>query len=81
MFNIKLPKTSIDCRTVTLTKIKVEVNGASKLLVMISDVTDRVRLEQEKIKKGRERQSTGEVQGRLEEGFQRHCGEVIDLCC
>jgi hypothetical protein len=81
MFNIKLPKTSIDCRTVTLTKNKVEVNGACKLLVIISDITDRVKLEREKIKKGRERESTSEVQGRLEEGFQRHCEEVKELCC
>ena len=80
MFNMKLPKTSIDCRTVTLTKNKVEVNGACKLLVIISDITDRVKLEREKIKKGRERESTSEVQGRLEEGFQRHCQEVKELC-
>ena len=45
MFNIKLRRTSIDCRTVILTKNKVEVDGASKLLVMINDVSDRVKLE------------------------------------
>ena len=45
MYNIKLPQTSIDYRTVILTKNRGEVDGACKLLVMINDVTDRVRLE------------------------------------
>jgi hypothetical protein len=44
MFNIKVARSNIDYRTVILTKNKVEVDGATKLLVMINDVTDRVRL-------------------------------------
>ena len=80
MFNIKLPGTSTDYRTVKLTKNKVEVNGACKLLVMINDVTDSVRREQDKLKKGRERQSTFDVQGRLDYGLVRHCEAVKKLC-
>jgi hypothetical protein len=46
---------------------------------MINDVTDSVRLEKDKIKKARGRQSTSEVQGRLDQGLQRHLTAVREL--
>ena len=63
-----------------LTKREIEVDGASKLLVMIIDVSDRVRLEQEKIKKGRGTESTCVVQRQLDEVFQLHWLKVEELC-
>ena len=41
MFNIN------GCRTVVLTRNKVEIDGKEKTLVMIRDVSDKVRLQQE----------------------------------
>jgi len=57
MYNIKLPRTELnssvqeECRTVVLKKNSAEIDGKSKLIIMIRDVSDRVRLEQEQIKK------------------------------
>ena len=53
MYNIKLPKTmlNIEFRTVVLRKTQVEIDGKKKVLIMINDVSDKVRLEQEQIKK------------------------------
>jgi len=45
MFNIKVLDAS-EYRTVVLTKTKAEVDGKEKLIIMIRDVTDKVRLEQ-----------------------------------
>jgi hypothetical protein len=69
MFNIKLePNANLDTRqtkdfrTVILSKNQVEVEGTIKLIVMIRDVTDRVRLESEKLKKNTEKDTTFKVQ-------------------
>ena len=43
MFNIKLAD-DVEARTVILTKTQVEVDGKNNLIVMIRDVTDKVRL-------------------------------------
>ena len=53
MYNIKLPTTmlNIEFRTVVLRKTQVEIDGKKKVLIMINDVSDKVRLEQEWIKK------------------------------
>ena len=45
MFNIKLPTDTFNLRTVILTKTKVEVDGTTKLIIKLRDVTDKVRLE------------------------------------
>ena len=48
MLNIKLQgENAKNCRTVVLTKNKVEVDGKSQIIVVINDVTDRVRLARE----------------------------------
>ena len=56
MYNIKLKRSEEnseedDYRTVVLEKNQVEIDGSVKLIIMIRDVSDRVRLEQEQIKK------------------------------
>ena len=56
MYNIKLKRSEEnseedDYRTVVLEKNQVEIAGSVKLIIMIRDVSDRVRLEQEQIKK------------------------------
>jgi len=57
MYNIKLNRSeeedsqTDDYRTVVLKKNQVEIDGKVKLIIMIRDVSDRVRLEQEQIKK------------------------------
>ena len=48
MYNIKMDDSNM--RTVVLTKRKYEVDGENKLIIMIRDVSDKVRLEQEQIK-------------------------------
>ena len=48
MYNIKMSDGNV--RTVVLTKRKYEVDGENKLIIMIRDVSDKVRLEQEQIK-------------------------------
>ena len=48
MYNIKMSDENM--RTVVLTKRKYEVDGENKLIIMIRDVSDKVRLEQEQIK-------------------------------
>ena len=52
LFNIRLTGDHEDnYRTVSLKKNKVKVDGKDKLVLMIRDVTDTVRFEQELIKK------------------------------
>jgi hypothetical protein len=54
MFNIKVPgeieNPADEYRTVVLSKTKVEVDGKDNLIIMIRDVTDKVRLEQYQLK-------------------------------
>ena len=52
MFNLKLPSETQrqgngHYRTVILKKHQVEIDGQTKLIVMIRDVTDKVMLKQE----------------------------------
>ena len=56
-FNIKLHDEE-DVRTVVLTKTMVEVDGRDKVIVMIRDVSDRTRLEEEHKKKKVEKDRT-----------------------
>lgn len=44
MFNIKLGQ-DLHYRTVILTKNEVEIEGKKKMILIIRDVTDKVRLE------------------------------------
>jgi len=44
MFNIKLDQD--DYRTVVLHKNEVQIDGKTKLIVMVRDLSDKVRLEQ-----------------------------------
>merc|ERR1740139_1278231 len=46
MYNIKLREDD-EYRTVVLKKNKVVIDGETKLIIMINDVTDKVRFEQE----------------------------------
>ena len=63
MYNIKLnPEETADYRTVILTKNLVQVDGKRKLIVMIRDITDRVRLEKEQIKKRKQSLRTNSIQ-------------------
>jgi hypothetical protein len=43
---------------VVLTKTKVEVDGKDKVIIMIRDLTDKVRLEQHQLKKEKEKVRT-----------------------
>jgi hypothetical protein len=45
MYNIKLPVSDVPCRTVVLRKSNVDIDGTEKLIIMVRDVTDKVRLE------------------------------------
>ena len=48
MYNIKLPEeqeTEIGFRTVIMSKTNVEIDDQKKLIIMIRDVTDQVRLQ------------------------------------
>ena len=70
MFNIKLnTELTADYRTVILKKTVVQVDGKQKLIVMIRDVTDRVRLEQEQVKKRKQSLRTNTLQKELNEVF------------
>ena len=56
MYNIKL--NDVDgYRTVVLKKNNVVIDGETKLIIMINDVTEKVRSEQEKIKNRKEKES------------------------
>ena len=72
MLNIKLPGAAKHYRTVVLTKNEVEVNGRRKMIVMINDASDRVRVARERHKK----EKRCVVQGRFDEVFQRHREQV-----
>ena len=70
MFNIKnCVDEEVSYRTVILTKTKVEINGKNKLIVMIRDVTDKVRLQQEHIKKTKSKDRTFRLQSNLDAIF------------
>ena len=43
-----------DMRTVVLRKSSVEINGENKQIVMIRDISDRFKLEEEQAKKKKE---------------------------
>ena len=81
MFNIKLntEETAV-FRTVILKKTVVQVDGKQKLIVMIRDITDRVRLEQEQIKKRKQSLRTNSLQKELNEVFSDYSESVEKLC-
>ena len=70
MYNIK--RTTETCRTVILTRNKVEIDGKDKTLIMIRDVTDKVRLQLEQIKKIKQKERTFKVQSNLDDVFKQH---------
>ena len=78
MYNIKL--TDDTCRTVILTKNKVEIDGKDKTLIMIRDVSDKVRLQQEQVKKIKQKKRTFKIQSNLDEVFKQHREEIVSLC-
>jgi len=45
-------------RTVVLRKNKVEIHGKSMLIIMVNDITDKVLLAREHIKKKKEKDRT-----------------------
>ena len=45
MYSIKLVAGSSDYRVVVLTKNKVRVDGVDKVIIMIRDVTNKIKLE------------------------------------
>ena len=73
MYNIK-------DRTVMLKKNKVEVDGKTKLIVMVRDVTDKVSLEQEQIKKRKGKVHAVQLLKNLDEVFVKHSREVDQIC-
>ena len=78
MYNIKL--TDDTCRTVILTKNEVEIDGKYKTLIMIRDVSDKVRLQQEHKKKDKQKNRTFNVQSNLDDVFKQHREEIESLC-
>jgi hypothetical protein len=53
MYNIKLRRDEKQYRIVVLKKSTVVIEGRTKVIVMIRDETDKVRLEQDEIKRKR----------------------------
>ena len=62
MFNVKGSSSDYPSsdmyRTVILTKNVVEIDGITKLIVMVRDVTEKLKFEQELLKKKHERART-----------------------
>ena len=71
VFHLKVGE--MECRTVVLKKRIVEIDGITKLIIMIRDVTDTVRFEQELLKKKREKDRTFSLQSDLDQLFSQHC--------
>ena len=57
MYNIKSTGDVDDYRTVVLKKNSVVIDGQTKLIIMVNDITEKVRSEQEKIKNRKEKES------------------------
>ena len=57
MYNVKLNEAD-DYRTVVLKKNYAVIDGTTKLIIMINDVTDKVKYEQEQIKNVKEKERT-----------------------
>ena len=57
MYNVKLTGEVDDYRTVVLKKNSVVIDGQTKLIIMVNDITEKVRSEQEKIKNRKEKES------------------------
>ena len=55
MYNIKLDDVD-GYRTVVLKKNNVLIDGGTKLIIMINDVTEKVRFEQEMVKNKKEKE-------------------------
>ena len=56
MYKVKLVgRQSTDFRSVILKKTTVEIDGTQKLIVIINDLTDTVKLEKEQNKKQKDR--------------------------
>ena len=55
MYNVKLTEAD-DYRTVVLKKNNVVIDGETKLIIMINDVTEKVRFEQEMVKNKKEKE-------------------------
>ena len=72
MFNIKLNEASGDCRTVVMKKRWVEVQGKKKLIIMIRDLTDKVKLEEANIKRVKEKMRAMTIKKNLDEVFTQH---------
>ena len=77
MFNVKVDGET--ARTVVLKKRTVQVNGETKLIIMVRDISDKVRLEQEQIKKGKEILRTLDSQKNLTQVYTEHKVQVEEL--
>jgi len=79
MFKINLYN-SDSCRTVVLKKNYTTIDGETKMIVMIRDVSDKMRLEQEEVKNKKEKERTFLLQRNLDEVFSKHSDEVDEIC-
>ena len=78
MFNIKLNDLQF-YRTVVLKKNIVEIDGKNKVIIMIRDVSDKIRIEQEQIKKEKDKANIVYLKQNLDDVFVKHCAEVEAL--
>jgi C4-type Zn-finger protein len=72
MFNLKVivDGEETEYRTVILTKNKAEIDGKNKVIVIIRDITDKVRLKQEQIKKNKGKKKISELLTSLDDVFK-----------
>ena len=66
-------------RTVILKKNKVEVDGKIKVIVMVRDITDKVSLEKEQIKKRKGKVQAVQLLKKLDEVLVKHSREVDEI--
>ena len=66
-------------RTVILKKNKVEVDGKIKVIVMVRDITDKVSLEKEQIKKRKGKVQAVQLLKKLDEVLVKHSSEVDEI--
>ena len=58
----------------------MEIDGKDKTLIMIRDVSDKVRLQQAQLKKKKQKKRTFKVQSNLDDVFKQHREEIVSLC-
>ena len=63
-------------RTVVLKKSQVEVNGENRQIIMVRDISLKVRLKQEHIKKKKEQIRTSNSQKKLKQVLSDHQKQI-----